>query len=687
MYQYSLYKDFDFKTSIYISIPQNINANINYSKNDDYNIKSIYNQEYVDLFLKKLDKTDLKVFINNENDYIINFNGEENNTLRLILYVYTYKQEKQMYKETIKLNTTKKLSNITNGEYIKLVLRVYGNGIGKLKNISIKSKKNIRNITNKEIFELGYNNPSTINNLKIACILDKFTMNCYEKMCKLIKITPDNWKIDLELNRPNLLFVESAWYGNDNAWENKVQCKKEYDRTILNDVIKWCNENKITTVFWNKEDPFHYNHFIDSAKLFDYIFTTDENCIKKYKKDLNNKNVYLLQFAAQPKIHNPIKIYDNRIDKACFAGSFYNNKYIERKESLETLLKVASENIGLDIYDRNYNNPNIQYKFPEKFNKYVKGYLEPHDLDKCNKGYKVMLNTNSIINSPTMFSRRVFEGLACATPVVSTYSKGIENIFENLVVSSDYEEELKKEILNLKEEYYYNKKSILGVREIMNKHTYEHRLKFILDKIGIKIVPKEKYICIICKINNIEEFKDVISIYEKQTYKYKQICIIVKSKQLYEALKNKNNNICLILINNNNLNKSLKEYVMCDYISFINLDNYYFENYLEDMINATLYTDAQVIGKKSFFKSINNDNINLVNEGFEYQYVYNLDLDKCIIKSNIIYMEDMSKILEYIKINCMDKFRFGIRYFSIDKYNFIEALSCIDNLTENIYKI
>lgn len=676
MYTYVLYKE--FKECNWININNDISTTVECNFSDDININVNNNKEYVDLCVKEKHNEGSKVSIDNENDYIIDFIGKIDSKINVVLYVYTYNEYRQIYKETININTTKKLDKIDGAKYIKIVIRVYGNGSAKIKKIDIKSKKNIKYITNKEVFDMGYNKPKSINELKIACILDPFTMNCYEGMCELLKITPDNWKICFEINRPHLLLVESAWHGNNKTWENQIQCEKEHSRKSLIDIISWCNKNNVPTVFWNKEDPYHYNHFIKSVRLFDYIFTTDENCIEKYKKDLNNENVYVLPFAAQPKIHNPIKINDNRINKACFAGSFYNNKYIERKEGLERLLRVAKDIMGLDIYDRNYNNPNIQYKFPIEFKDNIKGYLNHNELDICNKGYKVMLNTNSIIDSKTMFSRRVFEGLACKTPVVSTYSRGIKNMFNDIVISSDDERELKEELLRLKEESYYDKKGLLGAREVMKYHTYQHRLRFILEKIGIEIQEYKKKVCILSKIENTEELKVIKTIYESQTYKSKELYIFTENMDVYEyTMKYDYKNI--IIINDFNKNMIMNNVIRSDYIGIINSYNYYGGYYLEDMVNATLYTDAEFIGKKSYFRyekviSEDKSNILLVNPNQEYQYVESLDLDRCIFKYKIIENKTISEVLYLINNNSIEGLKFGNRYLSIDKFNFIEGI-------------
>ena len=51
--------------------------------------------------------------------------------------------------------------------------------------------------------------------LWLGAILDEFTTDCLRPECQLITFRPDNWRATLEACRPDALFVESAWRGND----------------------------------------------------------------------------------------------------------------------------------------------------------------------------------------------------------------------------------------------------------------------------------------------------------------------------------------------------------------------------------------------------------------------------------------------------------------------------------------
>ena len=99
-----------------------------------------------------------------------------------------------------------------------------------------------------------------------------------------------------------------------------------------------------------------------------------------------------------------------------------------------------------------------------------------------------------------------------------------------------------------------------------------------------------------------------------------------------------------------------------------NIKNIYGNYYLEDLINSRLYCDAEIIGKKSFYKLENNKK-KLINNDMDFKYVDKIDWDKCIIKKEIFNKKNIDDILQYIKFNKI----YGGNYvvFSSDKSNLI----------------
>ncbi|WIF96089.1 CgeB family protein [Caminicella sporogenes] len=677
----------EYQLSTYLLISE-FNKEILFTNNEAFNIsgnKIIANglakSDYISLYEKNCNFNALPKdnIINMDPDYnyYISFDGKKDLDLSVQLFLIFYSDNKKIEVDSLFLNQKKTITPLNNAKFLRLALRIEGNGKITLDKITIKRKKKLGFLSYNNLKKLGFDNPTTIKDLKIACIFDEFTTECYKDMCRLIKIKPDTWKAQLSIEKPHLLFVESAWVGNDGAWTGKVAYKNENNIKELRELINWCKRNGIPTIFWNKEDPVHFNVFINTARYFDYIFTTDEDSIKNYIEHVKHERVYALPFAAQPKIHNPINEIE-RSDKACFAGSYYATKYEERQKDIDRLLDASVETIGIDIYDRKYGLNDKDFIFPERFRPYIKGKLEPSELYIANKGYKVMLNVNSVKYSPTMFSRRVFEGLACGTPVVSSYSEGILEMFDDLVLASDDYEEIKEELIKLgTDDVYYEKKSIKSVRTILEKHTYLDRLEFVCKKVGLNIKNTKPYLNIVSFISKKEDYEKILEIYKKQNYPNKKLMVLIEEyDSSYIDLVNTETkeDIEFIFIGVFKDNKlTLNKIFKCDYIGLIDINNYYSANYFNDLMLATLYTDAEIIGRKTYFSN-KTGQVQVVNDGYENCYVSSIDLDKSIISSKLFTKYSINDLKNIIKNkDTHNLFKAGIRMYSINKYNYLES--------------
>ena len=308
-------------------------------------------------------------------------------------------------------------------------------------------------------------------NLKVACILDEFSYKSFKYECDLLQITPDNWENEMEGFNPDFLLVESAWVGKDNLWGGKLITTYG----VIGNITRYCAKNAVPVVFWNKEDPYGYNTFLSFAKIADVVFTTADECVDKYKKDLGHENVYFMHFAVQPKLFENKQI--ERKNKFCFAGAYYKS-FPERVKSFDKMYTALENYKGVDIYDRFYEDK--KRRFPEKYQKSVLGTLAFGDIYKAYYGYKYNINMNSITDSETMFARRVFELLYAKTVVVSNYSKGLINYFGDLVISTDDTDEMLKrlkEIDSSPDEYAAFCER--GYKRVIEKELYSHRINQI----------------------------------------------------------------------------------------------------------------------------------------------------------------------------------------------------------------
>jgi hypothetical protein len=327
--------------------------------------------------------------------------------------------------------------------------------------------------------------------LRVAAVLDEMSRASFAPECDLdTGFTMHDWRERLQERPPHLLLVESAWTGNGGGWQYGVGSyahPRFAGLPALRELVAWCRERDIPTVFWNKEDPVHFEQFKEAAALFDHVFTTDSDRIPAYRElggDI--RTVEALQFAAQPRLHNPIPIVEARRPEPVFAGTYYRNRHRDRQRSLEDILDAARPH-GLIIYDRMLGGDSGAYGFPERFLPHVRGRLSYLETIAAYKSHRVFLNVNSVAESPTMFSRRVFELLACGTAVVSTESTGMEATFGELVPVARSKEEAEAALTRLLDDDYLRDLTERAQRLVLGRHTYRDRLLTVARTAGFDV--------------------------------------------------------------------------------------------------------------------------------------------------------------------------------------------------------
>ncbi|MFM5204627.1 glycosyltransferase [Aeromonas veronii] len=430
--------------------------------------------------------------------------------------------------------------------------------------------------------------------LKIACVMDTFTYQSYAPEACLLQLTPYNWQAELEAFVPDMLFIESAWRGKDDLWDNKVG----HTSQELVAIVKWCNQHKVTTLFWNKEDPIHFETFLNTAKLFDHIFTTDIDCIARYKKALGHNQVYFLPFAAQPKANNPVEKYQ-RQDKFCFAGAYYV-KYPDRTRDLNNFVVNLPEYRDIDIYDRNFGKNDPNYMFPEEYQPYIVGTLPYDQIDKAYKGYNYAINLNSIKQSQSMFARRVFELLASNTVTVSNFSHGLRLMFGDLVCTSDSGEEIVSRLQQLTGDALKLKQFRLqALRKVMSEHTYQDRVNYIHSKLaGAELLPVLPSIKVFTYVKHPAALVSVVQSFERQEYANKSLTLVLSGIEVSDEWRVNHAGVEVLSAQEADALK-LDKWLDGQWLACMVAEDYYGEHYLTDLALATRYTDKLIIGKKA----------------------------------------------------------------------------------------
>ncbi|WP_003459868.1 glycosyltransferase family protein [Ectopseudomonas oleovorans] len=436
--------------------------------------------------------------------------------------------------------------------------------------------------------------------VRVACVMDDFTFASYQPECDLHQLTPENWLAELEACKPELLFIESAWRGKDGLWGSKIgHCSQE-----LQGIVAWCREQHVPTLFWNKEDPVHFETFLTTAKLFDFVFTTDMDCIHRYKAALGHERVYFLPFACQPAVHNPIEKY-TRKDAFCFAGAYYV-RYPERTRDLESFVSELPAYRPFEIYDRNFGKDDPNYQFPEAYQPYIVGTLPFTEIDKAYKGYRYAINLNSIKQSQSMFARRVYELLGSNTLTISNFSRGVRLMFGDLVVASDSGVDIKRRLDELQAGNQVDRLRLAGLRKAMSEHTYTDRLAYVLQQVTGK--PRHSSLpsfVVLATAQNLDDLKSIAAHVARQQGVTLSLKVIVRrgvSIAEAEACLQQLSIPCTLMVAKALRRKSLQDLVGTEpcWIAGMQAGDYYGPNYLLDMALATRYSPVKVIGKAAW---------------------------------------------------------------------------------------
>lgn len=459
--------------------------------------------------------------------------------------------------------------------------------------------------------------------LKFISILDEISHTSFDSEFKLFQLNKASFEKQIQGSTSLGFFIESCWKGNYGAWEYAFTSPNFQHQNAQNllkalDVAKSRN---LPIVFWNKEDPMHYEKFLPIASKCNVIFTTDSNKVQDYQRDVPHAKVDTLLFAANINICNPANRFRYEAENICFAGSYYGVGHDDRKKQMDALLPTIIKYKGA-IYDRMSQLNNDRYAYPVKYRRFIRPAVPFKEIVDIYKQFKIFLNVNTITDSPTMMSRRVYELLACGTPVISTPSLAIEEQFKGIVqVAKDAKEANAIAKRLLENEWEWLRISHLGYREVMLKHTYEHRAMQIANVLGQNIKQEDPLVSIVMASNRPHFIDRIIKNVSGQIYPNIEVIIIAQNYndqellKLEQKLKDSGKVFRAIHVIKNDsedtLGKRLNQGIALsqgEYVAKFDDDDFYFPNYLQDMLIPFKFGDYGIVGKKEIFVYLEGQN-------------------------------------------------------------------------------
>ena len=300
-----------------------------------------------------------------------------------------------------------------------------------------------------------------------------------------------------------------------------------------------------------------------------------------------------------------------RTEAVCFAGTWYQHRHAHRQDAAPAILRPALD-FGLHIYDRMAQSPERNYQWPSVYRAALRGSLPYGQMLSAYKHYKVFLNINSVTDSPTMFARRVFELLACGTPVVSSYSAGIEKLLgADLVLLSTDEATTRKHLERLLgDDEYRARLALRGQRKVFAGHTYTHRLQAILDAIGLRRprigLPR---LTMLAAVEHAADVAAAWESYRRQTHANNELVLCATSPAAVASVGRVTNNaegVRVVVTDGASWGRALSGAVEAcapGFIAALNPRDYYGADYLTDYAHVALYVTEPAFGKARYYEA------------------------------------------------------------------------------------
>jgi GT2 family glycosyltransferase len=349
---------------------------------------------------------------------------------------------------------------------------------------------------------------------------------------------------------------------------------------------------------------------------------------------------------------------------------------------METVLAPVRE-LGLHIYARN-DKAGDKYAWPDEYRPHIVGELPYEQMLAAYKMYKVFLNVNSVIDSPTMCARRVFELSACSTTVLSGWSRAIEETFGPLIpVAHTQEEAYNQAVYLINSPELRARQGHLAMREVFDRHLFSHRVDQILTALGREVPVRSRSVSVVLPTNRAGQLEHAIHQVARQRHRDLELVLVlhgipidpsvVRDKALaagVPAVKVVTADPELTLGEVLNLGIARAE---GDYIAKMDDDNLYGEHYLSDLLRSFDYATCDMTGKGAhytYFPATNSTVLRL--PGLEHRYAH------LVQGATLLAKADLLRTYPFEAVNAGEDTRLvrrckeeGIRIYSADRFNFV----------------
>lgn len=419
--------------------------------------------------------------------------------------------------------------------------------------------------------------------IRLGIVTDIYMFNYYKDCCdEVVYLSPDNYAEELERKALDAFIYVTCWKGiEDEEWRGVKF--REKPQKALDAILAHCAEHDIPSIFQTIEDPSNYEYFLPVAQKFDHIFTSDVEMVERYREDCDTDSVHYGEYGANPCLNNPVGCRRVSLESFFFAGS-YPKRYADRCEDMDIMFdSIVDWGGDLVIADRNYGSEDKNLAFPHRFSNRIIPPLDHEVLQPIHKLFRFNLNFNSIKGSPTMCAMRIYELQAQGKTIYSNYAHSVFNKFHNVRILP--RRDRLGALTGIPERIEEYRSDMAAVRDVMTDRTSFDIVGRMMKIVGVVDPdPIATGVCVLVDGDAPDGWLDRFR--KAQTYGN-----IIEIRE--GALEN-----------DGAFTAFCEEHSIA-YLTWLNPQNDYGPNYIQDLVNAFKYTNARYVVRDDIFAYAN----------------------------------------------------------------------------------
>ncbi|GAA3926869.1 hypothetical protein GCM10023085_05260 [Actinomadura viridis] len=468
---------------------------------------------------------------------------------------------------------------------------------------------------------------------------------------------PEDWREVLEAEPPHLLFVESGRTG--------------WPLGALAAMVGWCRERGIPTAYWETGgEPLSATSgngtrdgAVSEAALFDHVFTADATRVPALRDALGHDRVQALPFAAQPRLHHPVRDADQGRYPLLYEGDY--------DPGAEALLGPAPK-LGAHFYGTG---------FPALYRQRVVPRLPHEKALTARKRYKVLIAPHP---------RLAYEAAAAGIPLVHAEAEAGEAGpaperpgFGPAVSDAGDGARLLGAMLAGSE--MRDRQAHLALREIHAGHTYRHRIDTVLETLGGPPAPRTEppLVSLVLPTCRAGQIAQAVEYAARQVWRPLQLVMVLHGLDLDPAEVEKRiraaglgDAVVLTADRSLSLGACLNlgiEAADGAYIGKMDDDELYGPHYVSDLLPAFSYTEAAVVGKLAHYTHLASiDAMVLRHPGLEHRYVNVLRGGALLAEGDLLRDYRFAEVGRGEDTDLFRRLREdGVRVYAADRYSFV----------------